>query len=275
MSSRATDLQALLSPLRSATRTRLKKHLGRSYEHLDVHSAAALVRENRDEVWKAPVENGLLIFGAAANGDAWAIDVARGERVVLLSHDRIWDQQVRTPRGALEPIAGSLSETLAWAEDCALPVDYYDAKALKQALAAAPRDAAPVIRMAFGRCINHGVEVALTLEDFLQRKKDGPAPTGYQVRQRKLPTKVLHATLRAVRRRRSVQEVLVRVCDVAGAWPAFDTVYVFTSADQGTLVEWLAPHAPAAIERRWRYDRPDYAVPRPKKGFRPFSIWWA
>ena len=96
---------------------------------LVVYTKKDRARAKRDPNWKVPGAHGLVIFGCAPNGDAWAVDArAPGRLVVVLSHDLIWEGRVDSPREALCEAAGSLREALDLARAGRLPIDYWEAE---------------------------------------------------------------------------------------------------------------------------------------------------
>ena len=268
-----------LRQLSRPARTTLRRNLARSFDHLDVLRLGEIGRNSVDDVWQRPIDHGLILFGSAPNGDAWAVDLRRGERVVVLAHDLIWGEMVDSPRKGLEPVAKSLQETLAWARDCALPVDYYDALELRAALKRASKKAAPLVRQAVGRCFNIGLEVAVPLKSYVANRTRPTPPEGYSGR-----AADLFDLLRRVRKRRTVQEVLMRISSLDGAWPTSDAVYLMTSAALDQVVRWFGPCA--QVSRGWKRpgssikrspvveDKPAYGIPKLKKGYKVYTLTW-
>lgn len=115
-------------PLRPATLAALKKLLGRVVGPIEfLESLAEVDAESRSEEWRNPASKDLWIFGRAASGDVWAFDVKDGERVVVLSHDLIWEEEVPDSRDALCVVAESFADAMEEARSNTLPVDYFTA----------------------------------------------------------------------------------------------------------------------------------------------------
>jgi len=115
-------------PFRAGTRALLEKHLGRVVGPIEVvESLAEVETESHSEEWRDPAAHGLWIFGRAASGDAWAIDTREGDRIVVLSHDLLWEEEVEDPREALCVVAETLADALEEARSNTLPVDYFTA----------------------------------------------------------------------------------------------------------------------------------------------------
>ncbi len=115
-------------PFRPTTLSLLRKHLARVVGPIEVvETLAEVVSESRSEEWRDPAAHDLWIFGRAANGDAWALDVREGERVVVLSHDLLWEEEVTDPREAMCPVADSLADAFEEARSNTLPFDYFSA----------------------------------------------------------------------------------------------------------------------------------------------------
>lgn len=115
-------------PLRPPTLAALKKHLGKVVGPIEfVESLDEVVAESRGEHWHDVAAHGLWIFGRAQNGDAWAFDVKDGEKIVVLSHDLIWEEEVEDPREALCVVAENLLDALEEARSNTLPFDYFSA----------------------------------------------------------------------------------------------------------------------------------------------------
>jgi len=229
---------------------------------LRITSARALVRDNRDPVWQRAHEDGLVLFGSGPAGDGWAIDVRRGERVVLLAHDAIWGEQVDSARGALTPVARSLSQALEWAEQCALPIDYYEALDLNERLKRSPKRVHQLLRMAQGRGANLGyMEVAVPARAFFAAVDDPRLRS-------------VAALLKRVRARPEVSAVLVRTRGLEPR-PRAEAVYVLARASLDDVASWLAPAAPSRVEAGWTFGRPDAAAPKLARGTRVVSATWS
>lgn len=267
----------LLRELSPRTRSCLRRQLGRSFAHLDVLDVPAIGQAGSDDLWQHPTQHGLIVFGAAPNGDAWAIDLRRGERVVLLSHDLIWEEEVDSPRKGLEPVATSLRQAFAWARSCALPIDYYDALELRSTLKRASRMAAPLVRLAVGRGFNVGLEAAIPLRDYVAGRSRPTPPHGFAGR-----AADLFDLLRRVRNRRTVQEVLVRIASLEGPWPTCDAVYIVAEAGLEQVSTWFGAGVhvakgwsrPPSASSEMAPSKPDFGVPRPKKGYRVYTLHW-
>jgi hypothetical protein len=107
-------------------------------EPISFYSLAEMREESQQAIWLTPSEHGLLIFGGAGNGDAWALDLQASGAVVLLSHDRIWAQSTAledgdfdddelppSPRDEMHVVAPSLTAALELAAQGDLPEDYW------------------------------------------------------------------------------------------------------------------------------------------------------
>lgn len=86
-----------------------------------------VVVDSRSTQWMNPANHGLWIFGRTDSGDVWAIDTQEADRVVILSHDLVWGEEVATPRDAACPVAATLAEAFAAARSGTLPIDYFTA----------------------------------------------------------------------------------------------------------------------------------------------------
>lgn len=113
-------------PLSPATLALLRARLGEVVGPIELAlSLDQVVQDSRDPRWQAPAAHGLWIVGAAINGDAWALDVQAGERLVVLSHELLLSGEIEDPRDAAHPAAASLAEALA--RPAALPRDHHEA----------------------------------------------------------------------------------------------------------------------------------------------------
>lgn len=84
-------------------------------------------------------------------------------------------------------------------------------------------------------------EVAVSLEDFFTGNDD-PGSIGANLGEEQPPLDSFYQTLRAIRARESVQDVLVRIHSVEeDTWPYTDTVYIISSASQEEIETWVSP----------------------------------
>jgi hypothetical protein len=93
-------------------------------------------------------------------------------------------------------------------------------------------------------------------------------------------TTVFHNTLRAVRDRPDVQDVLIEVADLTEPdqeWLYSDCVFVLTSACVADIREWVAPLFPSMVHEGWSVP-PGVRVSVPERtltaGMRPVRVWW-
>lgn len=115
-------------PLSPRTLALLQRHLAKVVGPIEfAETLAEVASESRSEEWRDPSAHGLYIFGRAASGDAWAVDTKEGDRIVVLSHDLLWEEEVANPREAMCVVAESLSDALEEARSNTLPVDYFTA----------------------------------------------------------------------------------------------------------------------------------------------------
>ncbi len=112
-----------------ATRTTLASARGRQLGDLYVFTEAEARAELDHELWRPAQRAGVVAFGMAPNGDVWALDPARDDQVVLLSHDLIWDGSVPDVELAAVRFTLPLHELLAAAASGELPIDFYEARA--------------------------------------------------------------------------------------------------------------------------------------------------
>jgi hypothetical protein len=85
-----------------------------------------------------------------------------------------------------------------------------------------------------------------------------------------------YRTLRDVRSRPDVQDVLVEIYEVMEGedeWPFSERVYVLTSATPDDLRGWLTALDPSEIEEGWASAAPS-ASPALEPGMRVLSAWW-
>lgn len=115
-------------PLSAATLAVLRKNLCGVIGPMEIVETLTEVHtESHGEEWRNSSKSGLWIIGRAQNGDAWAIDAQEGERVVVISHDLLWEEEVDSAREAALPVADSLADALAAARAGTLPTDYFTA----------------------------------------------------------------------------------------------------------------------------------------------------
>ena len=115
-------------PLRPTTLALLRRQLGRVVGPIEfAESLEEIDAESRGAEWRDAAGRGLWIFGRAHNGDAWAIDAQDGERIVVLSHDLVWEDEVDDLREACCVVAENLADALEEARFNTLPVDYFAA----------------------------------------------------------------------------------------------------------------------------------------------------
>ena len=115
-------------PLSATTMALLRKNLCGVIGPMEiVETLAEVYSESHGEEWRNSAKAGLWVFGRAINGDAWAIDTQEDERVVVISHDLLWEEEVDSAREAALPVAASLGEALDAARAGTLPTDYFTA----------------------------------------------------------------------------------------------------------------------------------------------------
>jgi hypothetical protein len=83
--------------------------------------------------------------------------------------------------------------------------------------------------------------------------------------------------LAAIRARPDVQDVLVEIHEVEELdptmWPFSERVYILSSAEQGSVVEWLTELHPDAVEEGYAAGRPT-AAPDTTPPYRVWAAWW-
>jgi hypothetical protein len=84
----------------------------------------------------------------------------------------------------------------------------------------------------------------------------------------------LYKDLSALMETGTVQDILVRICDVEGEdWPYTDSIYILTSMSAAELSERLSKYAPDEIQEGWMYGEPR-GVPELKDNYKAFTVWW-
>lgn len=115
-------------PLSPKTLNLLRSHLARVVGPIEfIETLSEMTAESRSEEWRRPADEGFWIFGRTGSGDAWALDVKNGEKVVVLSHDLIWGEEVENAREGSCEVADSLEDAISLAAHNALPMDYFAA----------------------------------------------------------------------------------------------------------------------------------------------------
>ncbi|MGO8672033.1 MAG: hypothetical protein ACLQVD_11780 [Capsulimonadaceae bacterium] len=83
------------------------------------------------------------------------------------------------------------------------------------------------------------------------------------------------ATLRDIRQKPGVQDVLVEILEVEdGEWPFSDRVYVLSSAPLDTVEEWFDPLQPDEVTEGIPWNRPPRGLPEPAPKMTVYSAWW-
>jgi hypothetical protein len=90
-------------------------------------------------------------------------------------------------------------------------------------------------------------------------------------------TGAFYETLRAIRSRPEVQDVLVGIYEVEEAdesmWPFSEHVYILTSAPQTEIESWMVALQPDEIGQGYTFGTPR-AAPELKPGMHPWTAWW-
>lgn len=84
-----------------------------------------------------------------------------------------------------------------------------------------------------------------------------------------------YETLKKIRTRPDVQDVLVEVYDVNGdgEWPFAERVYILTRGSRSDVFEWVRELQPDEVDDGWFFAKPE-AAPTVKSGYNVVSIWW-
>lgn len=81
-------------------------------------------------------------------------------------------------------------------------------------------------------------------------------------------------TLKAIRSRPDVQDVLVEIYDVSeDEWPFAERVYIFTRGSRSDVADWVRELQPDEIDDGWFFAKPA-AAPEAKSGYNVISLWW-
>jgi hypothetical protein len=117
-------------------------------------------------------------------------------------------------------------------------------------------------------------EVIVSLEDFFVGNSDRGS-IGCNLGDRQPAISEFYSTLRGLRAKSEVQDILVRIYDYdnAPSWPYTDTVYIIASATLDQVQRWIAPLKPDEVHTGWMYGAPPKA-PSLGSGMVPYSVWW-
>jgi hypothetical protein len=117
-------------------------------------------------------------------------------------------------------------------------------------------------------------EAVVSLDDFFVGNDDRGS-IGCNLGDQQPAISTFYDTLRAIRSKPEVQDVLVRIYeyDSPDAWPYTDTVYIITSATLEDVQRWVAPLKPDEVYAEWMYGAPPKA-PSLRAGMIPYSVWW-
>ena len=90
-------------------------------------------------------------------------------------------------------------------------------------------------------------------------------------------TEVFFGVLREIRARPEVQDILIEIYEVEefeeSMWPFSERVYIYTTASDQTILEWLEALGPdELIEGYTQGKHPD--APNPGTGYRVVGAWW-
>lgn len=85
-------------------------------------------------------------------------------------------------------------------------------------------------------------------------------------------------TLKEVRARGDVQDVLVEVSEVEESdesmWPFSDRVYILSGAARGEVADMVAALMPDEVEEGFAYGAPPSSAPGLRAGVKVYGVWW-
>ena len=88
-------------------------------------------------------------------------------------------------------------------------------------------------------------------------------------------------TLKEIRSRPDVQDVLVEINDIDNLevpdddmWAFSDRIYIITSAARDDVARWTAPLMPDEVEEGWAYGGRPALSPQIANGQRVYAAWW-
>lgn len=118
------------------------------------------------------------------------------------------------------------------------------------------------------------VELVVSLEDFFTGNDD-LGSIGCNLGDEQPSIQEFFETLKRIRSKPQVQDVLIRICDYDDpeSWPYSDTVYIIASVPLEEVRDWVVSLNSDEVHAEWMYGKPD-AAPEPKKGMTPYSMWW-
>jgi hypothetical protein len=115
----------------------------------------------------------------------------------------------------------------------------------------------------------------VSLEDFFEGNQDLGSIGCNLIKHPGIPK--FFETLRSIRGRPDVQDVLIEIHELdetdESSWPFSERVYVYTTAEEKALSNWLAPLDPDEIEVGFSQGKPA-AAPEPREGMRVLAAWW-
>ena len=117
-------------------------------------------------------------------------------------------------------------------------------------------------------------DIVVSLEDFFVGNNDRGS-IGCNLGKKQPEISEFYNSLREIRSKPGVQDVLVRICeyDNPSAWPYTDTVYIITSTMFEEVQQWVAPLKPDEVYAGWMYGAPPKSPPL-APGMKAYSVWW-
>jgi len=121
---------------------------------------------------------------------------------------------------------------------------------------------------------NSQEEIAVSLELFFEGNND-LGSIGCNLGEEQPEISKFYKTLKEIRERDEVQDVLVRVFDLQDLeeWPFTDAVYIISKASINEVKDWVSCLLPDEVIPDWMYGKPKVA-PNPVKEMIPYSVWW-
>lgn len=124
----------------------------------------------------------------------------------------------------------------------------------------------------------------VSLEDFFESNLDENSLAPNQANDGRPPLNDCYRTLREIRSRVDVQDVLVAIHESPEAeepldediWPSSVTVYVLSSASKDEVATWSLPLVPTEVGERWSCGtgKKPKDAPELLDGMHVYALWW-
>lgn len=88
--------------------------------------------------------------------------------------------------------------------------------------------------------------------------------------------KIFYVTLKAIRDREDVQDVLVEISAIDDdvSWPFSEFIWIISKAPKDKVFEWVKPLKPDEINEGWGKAGKPSAAPEPKEPMTVYGVWW-